>query len=1262
MTHELNELEQMKTDHSIDAHRILAAERQIAPRFLALADMFEDFQELARELTLTSFSLHPTEVAFMRIQQIAEKTPQSCDHQKANESKVEMALLLECPFHDLLSTGDKTTPSAICKSCELRVQIPVECGDQNRLEFMQRVGALHSVTGNRFIDITAYNALAAPNLILDAIESLSEENRHDLLTLISAPRIKNLSWLMSWPELQRNCAELLRTPAKINRIEHTVATANDHLEFLHPDFERYRHLDPHQYPGIETGYEIFYRDADDADEDALDYLNKVSNRDDDEDTSSASETERSLAELSAREKKAAQLAARKRQWYLAKAKRDPQPTMVRTQPGDRKVFKGINTRPTANHQSVYNRPRPTVLVGNADASKAREWAMRRRRYHMAKSRAANKDQGADNQLRSTDELVGIVDPLMPKGLQVKQQTTNPTINHIAVENIVTPKKVHKPKPKIKPQTEFHVSDVISVDQTTSIDGSAGVVDVGRESVNITDSAANKSVQTTAELVSTAVPLLSTDVIAKPKRVYKPKPKSKPNHLVADQPIPIDLSCIGPETLIENNKLRDLLTFKPDALDIPPQPTDAKPKRIAKTKPNSIVDPNNPSDGLADTVVDPSKLPLVAVKPKRIYKPRPKKSKITSNNPGADQQISSTEALSGNVGPKKQPVRRECTLDPKPKRSHKKKLVIPPTVEPIVDAQQLADDSDLLLATSQLVQSTDELLFKSNQMVNVLAPELRIPLVAPAEPAMSLSNSRKRSISPTQFVDLTEDGSPNKQRNVSPLKSTSNERCQATNMAYPNPSTLDAYSPPPTVPIPWSDSPEHWSRLQQLQDRLRAQSLNPNSDLARKHFEDALDYIRRLNDPVEFPIHSSSPAPHIGLATQGAIPESVISLDSILIRRHIGACLANCTRELQSLCIPWDLVGVHEGVIAENPNSSINIAPPAIVPIHYANTETLPNPSCGITMPVESVKCSIKLESVSIVPNVVDNIPKEIMTIPDTVHNESEDELEMPKLSNEEPNSIRTRLLDEVTKTKTEVNVNFMSLSNGVAEKYPGAPDVHKLDENVGSVHSPMEKRVPKNEEPVLDESEQDLEQMIPSYIMQKEFVETHPSKIENAVPDMDQDQKRGSTVLVEEKGKNTPKEEQPSCVKIEVQKDDQIRIGMPHENNGAPAVNPSEVYEISDTDEFNSDDYVDSLIRTTARMVDPDVIETDDKINNLNAKESVRNVALMETTQIIKVDTLDDLASSSSVIKITNDDPSDLAPSGEISVRQFQCYIFHTFR
>lgn len=354
MTHELNQLEHMKTDATIGAPTILLAEQRIAPRFLELARYFDDFPELARELALTSFSLHPMTDTLAQLQAYAEATRNQPTNRITSKSDLED----ECPIH-----YDIWTPASADATATVQAFIECQCGtrcvvrkitcydEDEKDAFLRRVGALHSVTGGRFVESDGYDSLAAPNLILDAIERMPYERRLDMLTLISAPRIKNLSWLMDWTELRCNCLALLGDNEKMQRAEHMVATANNHLEFLSPNYQRYRHLDAHEYPGIESGYEVFYRDGGgDGGVDTASVHQQLSDIDGvgdepsmlsrtfdaqtnndskmvdpryviDADTSSASESERAIDDIRERERQTAMRAAAKRRRFAHRERR-----------------------------------------------------------------------------------------------------------------------------------------------------------------------------------------------------------------------------------------------------------------------------------------------------------------------------------------------------------------------------------------------------------------------------------------------------------------------------------------------------------------------------------------------------------------------------------------------------------------------------------------------------------------------------------------------------------------------------------------------------------------------------------------------------------------------------------------------------------------------------------------------------------------------------------------------------------------------------
>lgn len=420
MTHELNELEHMKTDAAVDGWRILQAERAIAPRYRDLATAFADEPALARELLLTSFSLHPREAAFADVERIGEQQMLEAGAVDGSGGRLTTLddVVAECPAHRAEYRAERQQVKAFiaCTRCGKRCVVERRSGGASEaseaaaLAFRQRVGALHAVSGVRFVANGDYDALAAPNLILDAIErraDLSEERRMDLLTLISAPRIKSLSWLIEWPELRRNCLELLSEPAKMQRVEHSVARANERLAFLRPDYERYRHLRPHEYPGIETGYEVFYRDPEEATEEAHEEAAEKQQRTKTkiasaaaaaaaaaaalangttgaptaaataaalaagEETDSAPETESAMAELRCRVRRKAQLQASKRRRYALQERRDAAVVAERAGINHFKLVDDVaaTKRRGTNGAAAARQPRPkktTTLVEASD--------------------------------------------------------------------------------------------------------------------------------------------------------------------------------------------------------------------------------------------------------------------------------------------------------------------------------------------------------------------------------------------------------------------------------------------------------------------------------------------------------------------------------------------------------------------------------------------------------------------------------------------------------------------------------------------------------------------------------------------------------------------------------------------------------------------------------------------------------------------------------------------------------------------------------
>lgn len=101
------------------------------------------------------------------------------------------------------------------------------------------------------------DASQAPSLILDSLTHLSEAVRNDLACLLNVPRIKALNWLTTWPKLKVECELLLSSQVKLNIVERSTAQANKKLQYINLNYDDFKDFKPHEYPGIEKGYEMY---------------------------------------------------------------------------------------------------------------------------------------------------------------------------------------------------------------------------------------------------------------------------------------------------------------------------------------------------------------------------------------------------------------------------------------------------------------------------------------------------------------------------------------------------------------------------------------------------------------------------------------------------------------------------------------------------------------------------------------------------------------------------------------------------------------------------------------------------------------------------------------------------------------------------------------------------------------------------------------------------------------------------------------------
>lgn len=218
LTHEINQLENVKYEEAFDSTRILEMEKQISHRFQTLGDLLNDHTDLKRECILTSFSMNPTIQNFNLVSAFAADFNRSQPNERASDASESTCVPTDCQSTRTAGSSD----------------------------------------------------------------GLSEAVRQDLIVLLNVPRIKNLSWTSAWPNLEKECVELINTERKRQIVENSSIAANRTLRYLHVNYDELKDLRPHEYPGIESGYEMYVPESDSGESER--------NGKDEDDTDSAPES------------------------------------------------------------------------------------------------------------------------------------------------------------------------------------------------------------------------------------------------------------------------------------------------------------------------------------------------------------------------------------------------------------------------------------------------------------------------------------------------------------------------------------------------------------------------------------------------------------------------------------------------------------------------------------------------------------------------------------------------------------------------------------------------------------------------------------------------------------------------------------------------------------------------------------------------------------------------------------------------------------
>lgn len=286
LTKEINVLEHQKFI-TLDASIILDLEKQTSLRYLYLARILHAHPNLEKECILTAFSMNPTNECFQLVCKLAET-------QIAEEAT------------DVATTAAATTSA------------------QN-----ESIDALPTLTcSERLLSSKEYDASRAPNHLLDSLTCLSETVRSDLVSLLTVPRIKNLNWLVPWPELKKECEALLNAEKKFEIVENTTAASMDKLKYINLNYDDFKDFTPHEYPGIEKGYEIYVADSDSEESVTVGGSGRGAGNDDgggndSEDTDTAPESKEFIVKESRRIRDRKRRLIKRSQKLLVESENDP---------------------------------------------------------------------------------------------------------------------------------------------------------------------------------------------------------------------------------------------------------------------------------------------------------------------------------------------------------------------------------------------------------------------------------------------------------------------------------------------------------------------------------------------------------------------------------------------------------------------------------------------------------------------------------------------------------------------------------------------------------------------------------------------------------------------------------------------------------------------------------------------------------------------------------------------------------------------------
>ncbi|EDW73470.2 uncharacterized protein Dwil_GK16634 [Drosophila willistoni] len=216
---QLNAIEIWRYHPGLTIDFMLNLEHGLSDNYAALAKEFNEHGFMEAEFWLTAFYLHPISTYYNEVKRCSRIKKKRREDEDSSRAATTAGTPFNVKYELLSSTIDVDEIVTITNH-----DAPV--GDYDPI----------------------YQALLALRLPRSVIK--------DLLTVAFQPRNKRYSWALDWNILHERCSALLKSKDLKNKfVALNMAEANDKLQFLHIDYDKYKNRPQLDYGSIEEGYE-----------------------------------------------------------------------------------------------------------------------------------------------------------------------------------------------------------------------------------------------------------------------------------------------------------------------------------------------------------------------------------------------------------------------------------------------------------------------------------------------------------------------------------------------------------------------------------------------------------------------------------------------------------------------------------------------------------------------------------------------------------------------------------------------------------------------------------------------------------------------------------------------------------------------------------------------------------------------------------------------------------------------------------------------